>query len=118
MSARVSGFSNADVCVCVCVCVCVVCVCVCGSCSLPGRGGLMRQPAESQPPPAGGNCCWSQSPIASLWTCLMNDVEWNKKEELVTEQALKHLKVLTHTHTHIHTHTHTHNLGSAACAES
>ncbi|XP_033831463.1 eIF5-mimic protein 1 [Periophthalmus magnuspinnatus] len=27
-----------------------------------------------------------------LWTCLMNAVEWNKKEELVTEQALKHLK--------------------------
>ncbi|XP_031442461.1 basic leucine zipper and W2 domain-containing protein 2, partial [Clupea harengus] len=30
--------------------------------------------------------------IGLLWTCLMNDVEWNKKEELVTEQALKHLK--------------------------
>lgn len=31
--------------------------------------------------------------IGLLWTCLMNAVEWNKKEELVTEQALKHLKV-------------------------
>ncbi|KAG7457520.1 hypothetical protein MATL_G00228080 [Megalops atlanticus] len=30
--------------------------------------------------------------IGLLWTCLMNAVEWNKKEELVTEQALKHLK--------------------------
>ncbi|XP_063041075.1 eIF5-mimic protein 1 [Engraulis encrasicolus] len=30
--------------------------------------------------------------IGLLWNCLMNDVEWNKKEELVTEQALKHLK--------------------------
>jgi len=33
-----------------------------------------------------------QAVIGLLWTCLMNDVEWNKKEELVTEQALKHLK--------------------------
>ncbi|CAL1584137.1 unnamed protein product [Knipowitschia caucasica] len=28
-----------------------------------------------------------------LWSCLMNAVEWNKKEELVTEQAIKHLKL-------------------------
>lgn len=34
-----------------------------------------------------------QAVIGLLWTCLMNAVEWNKKEELVTEQALKHLKV-------------------------
>lgn len=35
-----------------------------------------------------------QEPVVMglLWTCLMNAVEWNKKEELVTEQALKHLK--------------------------
>ncbi|KAL4629647.1 basic leucine zipper and W2 domain-containing protein 2 isoform X1 [Arapaima gigas] len=33
-----------------------------------------------------------QAVISLLWTCLMNAVEWNKKEELVTEQALKHLK--------------------------
>lgn len=31
--------------------------------------------------------------IGLLWTCIMNAVEWNKKEELVAEQALKHLKV-------------------------
>ncbi|NWX47185.1 BZW2 protein, partial [Steatornis caripensis] len=30
--------------------------------------------------------------IGLLWTCVMNAVEWNKKEELVAEQALKHLK--------------------------
>uniref|UniRef100_A0A8B9LFV9 eIF5-mimic protein 1 n=1 Tax=Astyanax mexicanus TaxID=7994 RepID=A0A8B9LFV9_ASTMX len=30
--------------------------------------------------------------IGLLWSCLMNAVEWNKKEELVTDQALKHLK--------------------------
>ncbi|XP_056439556.1 eIF5-mimic protein 1 [Gadus chalcogrammus] len=30
--------------------------------------------------------------IGLLWACLMNAVEWNKKEELLTEQALKHLK--------------------------
>ncbi|ROK35761.1 Histone-binding protein RBBP4 [Anabarilius grahami] len=36
-----------------------------------------------------------QAVIGLLWTCLMNDVEWNKKEELVTEQALKHLKAHT-----------------------
>ncbi|XP_053876348.1 eIF5-mimic protein 1 isoform X2 [Malaclemys terrapin pileata] len=30
--------------------------------------------------------------IGLLWTCIMNAVEWNKKEELVAEQALKHLK--------------------------
>ena len=35
-----------------------------------------------------------QAVIGLLWACLMNAVEWNKKEELVTEQALKHLKVL------------------------
>lgn len=34
-----------------------------------------------------------QAVIGLLWTCLMNAVEWNKKEELVTEQAIKHLKV-------------------------
>jgi hypothetical protein len=28
-----------------------------------------------------------------LWNTLMNGVEWNKKEELVAEQAIKHLKV-------------------------
>ncbi|KAL2080496.1 hypothetical protein ACEWY4_024289 [Coilia grayii] len=33
-----------------------------------------------------------QAVIGLLWTCLMNHVEWNKKEELVTEQAIKHLK--------------------------
>ncbi|XP_037650614.1 basic leucine zipper and W2 domain-containing protein 2 [Sebastes umbrosus] len=33
-----------------------------------------------------------QAVIGLLWMCLMNAVEWNKKEELVTEQALKHLK--------------------------
>uniref|UniRef100_A0A8I5N475 5MP1/2-like HEAT domain-containing protein n=1 Tax=Papio anubis TaxID=9555 RepID=A0A8I5N475_PAPAN len=32
--------------------------------------------------------------IGLLWTCIMNAVEWNKKEELVAEQALKHLKVI------------------------
>lgn len=34
-----------------------------------------------------------QAVVGLLWSCLMNAVEWNKKEELVTEQALKHLKV-------------------------
>lgn len=34
-----------------------------------------------------------QAVIGLLWNILMNAVEWNKKEELVTEQALKHLKV-------------------------
>lgn len=33
--------------------------------------------------------------IGLLWTCIMNAVEWNKKEELVAEQALKHLKVMS-----------------------
>uniref|UniRef100_UPI00398E8467 eIF5-mimic protein 1 isoform X1 n=2 Tax=Pristiophorus japonicus TaxID=55135 RepID=UPI00398E8467 len=33
-----------------------------------------------------------QAVIGLLWACIMNAVEWNKKEELVTEQALKHLK--------------------------
>ena len=27
-----------------------------------------------------------------VWNTIMNGVEWNKKEELVAEQALKHLK--------------------------
>jgi hypothetical protein len=31
--------------------------------------------------------------ISSLWNTVMGAVEWNKKEELVAEQALKHLKL-------------------------
>uniref|UniRef100_A0A672G0Y6 eIF5-mimic protein 1 n=1 Tax=Salarias fasciatus TaxID=181472 RepID=A0A672G0Y6_SALFA len=31
--------------------------------------------------------------VGLLWSCLMNAVEWNKKEEVVTEQALRHLKL-------------------------
>uniref|UniRef100_A0A3Q2PGG8 Basic leucine zipper and W2 domains 1a n=1 Tax=Fundulus heteroclitus TaxID=8078 RepID=A0A3Q2PGG8_FUNHE len=33
-----------------------------------------------------------QALISIIWTSLMSCVEWNKKEELVTEQAIKHLK--------------------------
>ncbi|KAM6985326.1 eIF5-mimic protein 2-A-like [Aplochiton taeniatus] len=33
-----------------------------------------------------------QTMIGIVWTSVMNSVEWNKKEELVTEQAIKHLK--------------------------
>uniref|UniRef100_A0A672QS49 Basic leucine zipper and W2 domain-containing protein 1-A-like n=1 Tax=Sinocyclocheilus grahami TaxID=75366 RepID=A0A672QS49_SINGR len=33
-----------------------------------------------------------QTMIGILWTSVMSTVEWNKKEELVTEQAIKHLK--------------------------
>ncbi|KAK6491389.1 basic leucine zipper and W2 domain-containing protein 2 [Huso huso] len=33
-----------------------------------------------------------QAVIGLLWSSIMHSVEWNKKEELVTEQALKHLK--------------------------
>ena len=29
-----------------------------------------------------------------LWQCIMKSVEWNKKEELVAEQAMKYLKVM------------------------
>lgn len=34
-----------------------------------------------------------QAMISIIWSCVMGCVEWNKKEELVTEQAIKHLKV-------------------------
>ena len=34
-----------------------------------------------------------QTMIVIIWTSVMSCVEWNKKEELVTEQAIKHLKV-------------------------
>lgn len=34
-----------------------------------------------------------QTMIGIIWASLMSSVEWNKKEELVTEQAIKHLKV-------------------------
>jgi len=30
--------------------------------------------------------------VVMVWSTLMNAVEWNKKEELVADQALKHLK--------------------------
>ncbi|KAG7235397.1 hypothetical protein INR49_002708 [Caranx melampygus] len=33
-----------------------------------------------------------QTMIGIIWTSVMSSVEWNKKEELVTEQAIKHLK--------------------------
>lgn len=33
--------------------------------------------------------------IVMAWNCLMDAVEWNKKEELVAEQALKHLRAYT-----------------------
>lgn len=32
--------------------------------------------------------------IGIVWASVMSTVEWNKKEELVAEQAIKHLKVL------------------------
>ena len=32
--------------------------------------------------------------IGIVWSSVMSTVEWNKKEELVAEQAIKHLKVL------------------------
>ncbi|TRZ01788.1 hypothetical protein DNTS_017770, partial [Danionella cerebrum] len=34
-----------------------------------------------------------QTMIGIVWTSVMSSVEWNKKEELVTEQAIKHLKL-------------------------
>ncbi|XP_068612692.1 eIF5-mimic protein 2-A-like isoform X2 [Brachionichthys hirsutus] len=33
-----------------------------------------------------------QAMIGIIWTSVMSCVEWNKKEEVVTEQAIKHLK--------------------------
>lgn len=33
--------------------------------------------------------------VVLVWNTLLNSVEWNKKEELVAEQALKHLKQYT-----------------------
>lgn len=38
-----------------------------------------------------------QAMISIIWSSLMGCVEWNKKEELVTEQAIKHLKVSSST---------------------
>uniref|UniRef100_A0A8C7S6Y1 eIF5-mimic protein 1 n=1 Tax=Oncorhynchus mykiss TaxID=8022 RepID=A0A8C7S6Y1_ONCMY len=43
-------------------------------------------------PQDNGHALQEQAVIGLLWNILMNAVEWNKKEELVTEQALKHLK--------------------------
>ena len=31
--------------------------------------------------------------VVMCWTSIMNAVEWNKKEELVADQSLKHLRV-------------------------
>ena len=31
--------------------------------------------------------------LSQIWKVLMRNVEWNKKEELVAEQALRYLKV-------------------------
>uniref|UniRef100_A0A8C5FRN5 Basic leucine zipper and W2 domain-containing protein 1-A n=1 Tax=Gadus morhua TaxID=8049 RepID=A0A8C5FRN5_GADMO len=38
------------------------------------------------------NSISEQTMISMLWSCIMSSVEWNKKEELVTEQAIRHLK--------------------------
>lgn len=35
-----------------------------------------------------------QTVVTIIWSSVMSTVEWNKKEELVAEQAIKHLKVL------------------------
>lgn len=36
-----------------------------------------------------------QEIVGLIWTTVMQLAEWNKKEELVTDQALKHLKQYT-----------------------
>ncbi|GCC36954.1 hypothetical protein chiPu_0015454 [Chiloscyllium punctatum] len=38
------------------------------------------------------NSISEQTMISIVWSCVMGAVEWNKKEELLTEQAIKHLK--------------------------
>ncbi|KAL0269747.1 UNVERIFIED_CONTAM: hypothetical protein PYX00_007381 [Menopon gallinae] len=40
-------------------------------------------------------CIPEQDVIAIIWATVMAQAEWNKKEELVAEQALKHLKQYT-----------------------
>ena len=44
-----------------------------------------------------------QTMIGIIWTSVMSCVEWNKKEELVTEQAIRLLKVTTR---HLKKHAH------------
>jgi len=34
-----------------------------------------------------------QETVVMIWTSVMSNVEWNKKEDLVAEQSLKHLKI-------------------------
>ena len=34
--------------------------------------------------------------VVLVWKCLMASVDWNKKEELVADQAINHLKVREH----------------------
>lgn len=33
-----------------------------------------------------------QDAIVMIWTCIMSSVEWNKKEDLLQDQALRHVK--------------------------
>lgn len=44
-----------------------------------------------------------QTMIGIVWTSVMSSVEWNKKEELVTEQAIKLLKVRAGSRLHVRT---------------
>ncbi|KDR20399.1 protein krasavietz [Zootermopsis nevadensis] len=44
---------------------------------------------------AGKNSIAEHEVIYLVWSTVMSQVEWNKKEELVAEQALKHLKQYT-----------------------
>uniref|UniRef100_A0A2P2HW28 Basic leucine zipper and W2 domain-containing protein 1-like n=1 Tax=Hirondellea gigas TaxID=1518452 RepID=A0A2P2HW28_9CRUS len=41
------------------------------------------------------HCINESTVIGTIWSSVMSDVEWNKKEELVADQALKHLRVYT-----------------------
>ena len=40
--------------------------------------------------------------VVLLWNTLMNSIEWNKKEELVAEQAFETLERIHHTSGYIH----------------
>merc|ERR1712066_40958 len=33
-----------------------------------------------------------QDAVVMIWTCVMSSVEWNKKEDLLQDQALRHVK--------------------------
>ncbi|KAL1122921.1 hypothetical protein AAG570_003246, partial [Ranatra chinensis] len=60
-----------------------------------GEGKLIKDIVSDVRETATKHCISEQEVITLIWTTVMSLAEWNKKEELVADQALKHLQKFT-----------------------